>query len=55
VEEFAIHVPYGLRDVGPFHVEMVGADGCWRVMVFPGLARKPDTAQVRRPPKAARA
>jgi hypothetical protein len=48
-------VPYGRADCPSFSVDWIGPDGGWRVVVFPGLERRPDGAVARKAPKVATA
>ena len=48
-------IPFGKADVPSFSVEWYGSDGGWRIAVFPGLARRTDTAVERKAQKVATA
>lgn len=48
-------IPYGKADVPSWSVEWIGSDGGWRMVVFPGLERRPDSAVARPPQKVATA
>lgn len=48
-------IPCGKADVPSWSVDWIGEDGRWRVVVFPGLARRTDTAVERKAQKVATA